>query len=226
MGFLGRKMEEGASGIYRSLIYPFVRAATEIKTDSIMKQKSYLKRTVLYGKNYVGKGAILKDCSLGFGSYVQSGCDFTDTDIGKYTCIGSNVRTVIGSHPTKKLVAMHPAFNDPDAKLGYSYAKEKTYEDAPKGRTCIGNDVWIGNNVLIMGGVSIGDGAVIGAGALVIKDVKPYSVNVGVPAGLVRYRFEEEEIERLLNEKWWDKDEKWIMDNIDRFADIEDFFEC
>ena len=64
MGFLGRKMEEGASGIYRSLIYPFVRAATEIKTDSIMKQKSYLKRTVLYGKNYVGKGAILKDSMI------------------------------------------------------------------------------------------------------------------------------------------------------------------
>ncbi|MBQ9360106.1 MAG: CatB-related O-acetyltransferase [Lachnospiraceae bacterium] len=93
----------------------------------------------------------------------------------------------------------------------------------PESRTQIGSDVWLGNGVRIMGGVRIGDGAVVGAGALVTKDIPPYSINVGVPAKTIKYRFTEDQIEKLLADKWWEKDEGWIRKNIDRFADIEDF---
>ena len=87
----------------------------------------------------------------------------------------------------------------------------------------IGNDVWIGNNVLIMGGVKIGDGAVIGTGALVNKDVPPYSINVGIPAKTIRYRFSEEQIDKLEKMHWWDNNEEWIRKNIESFSNIEDF---
>lgn len=57
---------------------------------------------------------------------------------------------------------------------------------------------------MILSGVTIGDGAVVGAGAVVAKDVKPYAIVAGNPAKLVKYRFNEYVIRRLLREKWWD----------------------
>lgn len=223
MGFIRRKAEEAASAFYRCWLWPWARAYKELTTKSIMKQHSYIPGTGLGGRNFIGRDAVLRDCTVGFGSYVQSRCDMKDTDIGRYTSIGRNVETVIGSHPTRTNVAMHPAFNTPVTDIGFTYAEKQTYDDRREGRTHIGSDVWIGNDVRIMGGVSIGDGAVVGAGALVTGDLAPYSVNVGVPARTVRYRFTDEQIRSLLETKWWDKDEHWIRENIDRFADIEEF---
>jgi acetyltransferase-like isoleucine patch superfamily enzyme len=67
-----------------------------------------------------------------------------------------------------------------------------------------GNDVWTGHNCNIMAGVNVGDGAVIAAGSVVTKDVPPYAIVGGVPAQVIRYRFPEKTIERLLRLKWWD----------------------
>lgn len=68
----------------------------------------------------------------------------------------------------------------------------------------IGNDVWIGNGAYISRGVKIGDGAVIAARAIVTKDVPPYSIVGGAPARIIRKRFPDEIIEKLLQLKWWD----------------------
>jgi acetyltransferase-like isoleucine patch superfamily enzyme len=79
-----------------------------------------------------------------------------------------------------------------------------------KGDVIIGNDVWIGAHVTIMSGIKIGDGAVIAAHSHVVKDVKPYSIVGGNPAKHIKYRFEEEQIEKLIKLKWWDLDDKII----------------
>lgn len=82
------------------------------------------------------------------------------------------------------------------------------------GDTVIGNDVWIGAEAMIMPGITVGDGAVIGSRALVTKDVEPYSIIGGSPAKEIRKRFSSEEIEMLLEMKWWDwklKDLKEVM---------------
>ncbi len=222
MKLFKRKAEEIFSILYRSLIFPFKRMAIEAATKSIMLPKSYLRNTELKGRNYIGKNTVLKGCNLGYGSYVNNNGDLTDTDIGRYTSIGANVSTVIGKHPLKGQLAMHPAFTCADNVVGFSYT-EKTTFDASTKRTEIGNDVWIGNNVLIMGGVKIADGSVIGAGSVVTKDTKPYSINAGVPAKTIRYRFDEDTVDKLLSLKWWEKDEKWIRENIDSFEDAEGF---
>lgn len=72
------------------------------------------------------------------------------------------------------------------------------------GDTVVGNDVWIGTEAIIMPGVTIRDGAVIGTRALVTQDVEPYTIVGGNPARTIRRRFEEADIARLLELRWWD----------------------
>jgi len=81
-----------------------------------------------------------------------------------------------------------------------------------KGDITIGNDVWIGAKSTIMSGVKIGHGAVIGSGSVVAKDVPPYAIVVGNPAKIVKYRFDEQQIEDLLSIAWWDWEESKIKE--------------
>ena len=83
-----------------------------------------------------------------------------------------------------------------------------------KGDIIIGNDVWIGYEAVIMAGVTIGDGAIIGTRAVVTKDVPPYTIVGGVPARIIRKRFDDATIERLENLRWWDWDAAKIQRNI------------
>ena len=94
-----------------------------------------------------------------------------------------------------------------------------------KGDIVIGNDVWIGYESVIMSGVHIGDGAIIGTRALVTKDIPPYTIVGGVPAHVIRKRFDDEVIEVLLKAKWWDWDIEKIRDNLSviRSGDIDKF---
>jgi len=77
----------------------------------------------------------------------------------------------------------------------------------------IGNDVWIGAKTTIFGGVKIGDGSVIGACSVVTKDVEPYTIVAGNPAKFIKYRFEENIIEKLLKIKWWNWEHEKISEN-------------
>ncbi|CAM5455544.1 serine O-acetyltransferase [Thauera mechernichensis] len=89
----------------------------------------------------------------------------------------------------------------------------------------IGNDLWIGFGATIVGGVKIGDGAVIGAHAVVTKDVPPYAIVGGNPARLIRMRFDDATVTRLLELKWWQWPEERILQFIPDLlsGDIEGF---
>ena len=213
-----RKFEEAGSILYRHICYPFVRMGIERRTGSIMKQGSYLnKGSVLEGRNYIGRDTCLSNVIVGFGSYVNNGCDISNTRIGKYTSVGARVTTELGSHPLDgRHVALHPAFYASSAALGFTYVSGTSYremkylDEESHVQVIIGNDVWIGNNVSILEGVTIGDGAVIASGAVVTEDVEPYGVYGGVPARKIRSRFAEDEIERLRKAQWWDAPEDVI----------------
>lgn len=84
------------------------------------------------------------------------------------------------------------------------------------GDTHVGNDVWIGRQAQIMPGVRIGDGAVVGAGAVVTGDVSPYAIVAGNPARVIRQRFGTEDVQRLLQIRWWD----WPVEKITAHARI------
>lgn len=74
-----------------------------------------------------------------------------------------------------------------------------------------------------MDGVKISDGVIVAAGAVVTKDMPPYAIVGGVPARIIRYRFKHEQIEKLLNIKWWDMDIVYLNKNFKMFHNIDDF---
>ena len=123
--------------------------------------------------------------------------------IGKFCALATGVRFIMagGNHPTAGVSTF------PFAIFGGAWA-ERTADlihDLPsRGDTVVGNDVWIGYQATIMPGVRIGDGAIVATGAMVTKDVPPYGIVAGNPARLVRLRFAETDIERLLRAAWWD----------------------
>ncbi len=122
--------------------------------------------------------------------------------VGRYTSIASNVSILLGANHKRGLLT-----NYPRSLINKNVSQEDTNE---KGDVTIGSDVWIGHGATIIGPAVIGDGAIIGASALVLGDVPPYAVVGGIPAKILKYRFDEEKIKKLLSVKWWDKNEKEI----------------
>ena len=147
----------------------------------------------------------LHHVSLGSYSYIARNCSITNCEIGKFCSIGPNFCCGLGIHPTNG-ISTSPMFYSTAKQNGISLCEKDKIQESK--HTVIGNDVFIGANVTVLDGVNIGDGAVIGACAVVVSDIPPYAIAVGVPAVVKRFRFEPEIIERLLDCKWWDKDEK------------------
>ena len=98
----------------------------------------------------------------------------------------------------------------------------RSWERELRGDTVIGNDVWIGMEAIILPGVTVGDGAIIGARAVVAADVPAYAIVAGNPAHVIKRRFDDRTIERLLAIAWWDWPVEKIGDNLDaiRGADL------
>jgi acetyltransferase-like isoleucine patch superfamily enzyme len=154
-------------------------------------------------------------------SYISINSRIVRTKIGKFCSIGPNCLFGWGLHPTNNFVSTHPAFYSLGKQTSITFAEKSHFEEHKN--ILIGNDVWIGANVIIVDGVSIGDGVIIAAGAVVTSNVPDYAIYGGVPAKLIRYRFDEKTINELLNSKWWDKDVEWLKSNYKIFLDINEF---
>jgi virginiamycin A acetyltransferase len=102
----------------------------------------------------------------------------------------------------------------PFAVFGQEFSRsyQPNYPISPD--NIVGNDVWIGHNATIMPGVKIGSGAIIGACSVVTKDVPDYCIAVGNPARIIRQRFNDETIKKLLEIQWWNWPEDKIFSNI------------
>jgi acetyltransferase-like isoleucine patch superfamily enzyme len=128
--------------------------------------------------------------------------------IGSFSSIGPGVVILLGGHHRPDLITTFPfnvVFKEFSKILGHPTSK---------GDVVIGNDVWIGTNALILSGVKIGDGAVVAASSVVTEDVDPYTIVGGNPARLIRKRFDQETIDKLLKIRWWSWDIQRIKENV------------
>jgi acetyltransferase-like isoleucine patch superfamily enzyme len=159
----------------------------------------------------------LVNSSLGKFSYVQENTSLYGTEVGPFCSIAANVTIGLIDHPTF-MVSTSPVFYDNTQPLPRFFVNENKVATSPP-RTVIEADVWIGEGVRIKAGVKIGVGAVIGAGSLVTKDVPPYVITAGVPSRILRHRFDNDLINRLLKSEWWKLDENYLNKIVNLFSD-------
>ena len=169
------------------------------KFNDVKVKNGYVnKRTYFEGHNSINKYSKISNCYLGMYSYIGTNCYIRNTKIGRYCSLGNNIKVILGRHPTNFISTHDFCFKD----LGTFIADKKVINSDYS--VIIENDVWIGDNVLILPGVTIHTGAIIGAGALVNSDIPAYAIVGGVPAKLIRYRFSDDIVKKLLDSKWWD----------------------
>lgn len=160
----------------------------------------------LEGGQYKSKTARLflkRDYGVDIGAHSYGSCFIPkmlapSVKIGSYSSFGKGVRVIPQNHPYKTL-STHP----------YLYERQFGFiaqDTLMPSCTEIGSDVWIGHSAIILAGCrKIGHGAIIGAGAIVTKDVPDYAIVAGNPARVIKYRFSEDTIARLLAEQWWNQ---------------------
>lgn len=177
----------------RRIIHERVAKLLEIRHERDLEHKLWATKNVEVG-----------DFTYGIPN-VQTWGENAKLHIGKFCSIGKNVQILMGGEHHTEWCTTYP-FN---VLMGdYFGASERLTKT--KGDVWIGNDVWIGQDAKILSGVRIGDGAVIGTGAVVTKNVRPYEIVGGIPAKVIRLRFDPDDIHILLALKWWD----WIVEKI------------
>lgn len=176
--------------------------------------------SVLGGNNVLFNNVLVINSTIGAHTYIQKASSIVNANIGKFCSIAAGVSIGPGVHKLDS-VSTHPAFYLKNTPLTKTYCRQDEF--ASSKQTVIGHDVWIGERAIILDGVTIGTGAVIAAGAVVTKSVEPYSIVGGVPAKVLKTRFNSVEIELALKSKWWDKDEQWLQQNYKSFDNISDF---
>lgn len=166
-------------------------------------------------KAKINRGAKIVNCTVGRYSYIGGGSLIINADIGSFCSIANDVCIGLATH-TLSFISTSPIFTEIKNGTGHSWATTNVHAKVNK-RIVIGNDVWIGHGAKILNGAKVGDGAVIAAGAIVTKDVAPYAIVGGVPAHIIRMRFPENIINKLLNFKWWNLPESVLKGNIKAF---------
>ena len=151
----------------------------------------------------VGARTSINETVMGDYSYVVNDSSIIYAEIGKFCSIAARTRINPGNHPLDRAALHHFTYRS----LSYQLGPEDDatfFEWRRSHKVTLGNDVWIGHGAVILPGVTIGNGAGVGAGAVVSKDVPPFAVVAGVPAKILRYRFEEKMQDALLRIAWWD----------------------
>jgi len=146
---------------------------------------------------------LVQESVIGDFTYVMVDCDIIYSELGKFCSVASRVRINPGNHPLHRAALHHFTYRSLDYGLGED-ADASFFDWRRSHAVRIGHDVWIGHGATILPGVSVGTGAAIGAGAVVSKDVPPFAVCAGVPARVIRMRFEPAVQEGLLRLAWWD----------------------
>ncbi|MBF4465679.1 CatB-related O-acetyltransferase [Flavobacterium sp. LC2016-12] len=129
-------------------------------------------------------------------------------EIGSFCSIARNVTFQESTHYTNRISTHY---------ILQHVFKETGEDITSKGPIKIGNDVWIGTHSVILSGVTVGDGCIIASNSVVNSDIPPYAIVGGSPARIIKYRFDDETIKKLLKIKWWDWEIEKIKKNKELF---------
>lgn len=191
--------------------YYWAKAIKKLRLSSI-------KHSNIHPTSKIESGCNILNVKMARHSFCGYDCEIINTDIGAFCSIANNVVIGGGMHPIN-WVSTSPVFYEGRDSVKSKFSNH-TREDAKK--TIIQHDVWIGQGVFIKQGLKIGTGAVVGMGSVVTKDVLPYTIVGGVPAKLIRKRFDDNTINELLLSEWWNfSDEKlkffskWIINPLE-----------
>jgi acetyltransferase-like isoleucine patch superfamily enzyme len=194
----GEQLEARGAGIYRSHI----------------GSRCQIKHSNCYSVDFenevqVGRNCLVSETKIGKRTYLASNVSVFHGSIGSYCSIGQGVVIGHAEHPMH-LLSTSPLFYNTKNSFNEKKFILETVDEFRQ--TMIGHDVWIGANAYIKSGINIGNGAVIGAHSVVTKDVIPYSVVAGVPAKIIKMRFAEETLKKLMRDEWWQMDDQSIID--------------
>lgn len=201
-------------------------------------ENSNISDSCLLGNIKIGKNIYIKKSNISGNVMINENCRLYEVNIkgdnikiGRYTSLwGPNLHisqknnlVEIGSFCSIARNVSIQEYNHNSNKISTYYIGQNIFnekwenEQISKGKVVIGHDVWIGANCQILAGVTIGDGAIIGSNSVVTKDIPPYSIAIGAPARPVKFRFNKEAIDNLLEIKWWEWSEEKIKKNKDLF---------
>jgi len=150
----------------------------------------------------IGAHSRLNNTEMGDYSYCDRFADLANTKVGKFANIAAFARVNPGNHPTWRPSLHHFMYRS--AAYFEGEANEEEFFDWRRANPCsLGHDTWLGNGALVLPGRAVGTGAVVGGGAIVTKDVPAYAIVAGNPARIIKMRFSEPIITRLLALEWW-----------------------
>jgi len=210
-------------GLNYSLGKNSVLLDSELALDTFISYDCNINQSTLSGVIKIGEGCKINRAEIR-----------GEVTIGRYTSLwGPNIdiytngssKVTIGSFCSIARNVSFQTYNHNIARIssyfiGQNFFKESwENEIITKGDTIIGNDVWIGTHSVILGGLTIGHGAVIAANSVVTKDIPPYAIVGGVPAKVLKFRFSENIVEKLLELEWWNWSEEKLQKNKKLFVE-------
>ena len=147
----------------------------------------FLKRVKVGRGNRLERGLVISKSTIGNYNYLGHGCILDKVQVGSYCSIAAHVQIGGAEHP-----------------MTMPSTSFRLFPQGEKQWTIIEDDVWIGAKVVIRSGVKVGRGAVIGSGAIVLEDIPSYAIAVGMPAKIIRYRFDQGKIDKLAKTNYWE----------------------
>lgn len=157
----------------------------------------------------IAKGAYVISSDIGAYSSIGRNTSIINCRMGKFCSISWNVTVGATAHNFNHLSTHSFPYIE---QFGFAKGNKRIVQEVK-----LGHDVWIGANAIIMPGLTVGNGAIIGAGAVVTKDIPPYAICAGVPAKIIKFRFESDMVEKIESLEWWHWSKEKIAANIQYF---------
>ncbi|MGI9512572.1 MAG: DapH/DapD/GlmU-related protein [Anderseniella sp.] len=169
----------------------------------------------------VKERVLMRSSALGDYSYVERHSELIYTRTGRFCAIAANVRLNALNHPVHRVSQHKFTYRPNEYFVGKKIDRAFREQRMEQGKVVLGHDVWVGHGAIVLPGVTVGTGAVIGAGAVVTRDVESYAIVAGTPARFVRWRFDPETAQRLLQLEWWNWSHDRLADTVEDMAQMD-----